>query len=125
MSGPRAADPGRTIVLLGPQGDRPTLVEHLSAHAVEGRVATVTAGWQEREDDVQALQTHLDGRSDNLRLYARAEDVFREDPQFVGVHKERQQKLRRLRQMYDLRLGHAMDAALALAHRPGDDDILE
>ena len=122
---PRSADPARTVALLGPQGDRPTLAEHLAALGIEGPIATVTAGWQEREDEVQALQTHLDGRSVNLRLYARTEEILREDPELMALHRERQSKLQRLRQLYGVRLDHAMEAALSLVQRPGDDPILE
>ncbi len=122
---PRAADPSRTLLLLGPQEPVPTLAEHLEACGIDGPVATVTAGWQEREDEIQALQTHLDGRSVNLRLYARTEEIFREDPDLEAVHRERQTELKRLRQLYDLRLEHGMEAALSLALRPGNDSILE
>jgi hypothetical protein len=122
---PAVVGPSRLVLLLGPQGSRPTLASHLAAHGLEGRVATVTAGWQEREDEVQALQTHLDGRSINLRLHARAEELFREDPDLAAAHRERQEKLRRLRTLYDVRLAHGMEAALELARRPGDDPVLE
>ena len=123
-AGPRTADPERTVILLGPQERRETLIEHLRANGIDGRIATVTAGWQEREDEVQDLQTHLDGRSVNLRLYARCEQIFRENPDLAAAHRERQSRLRLLRRLYAIRLDSVMEAALILAQQEGDDPIL-
>ena len=122
---PAAADPGRTVILLGPQGHRSTVADHLAAQGIHGRVATVTAGWQEREDEIHDLQTHLDGRSVSLRLHARADEIFRADPGLAELHHERQDRLRLLRRLYAIRLDHVMEAALTLARREGNEPILE
>lgn len=122
---PEPADPGRTVILLGPQGHHSTVADHLAAHGLHGRIATVTAGWQEREDEIHDLQNHLDGRSVNLRLHARADEIFRADPGFAELHHERQVRLRLLRRLYAIRLDHAMEAALTLARRAGSEPVLE
>jgi peptidase E len=122
---PRAAEPARTVILLGPQGHRSTLAEHLASHNIDGRIATVTAGWQEREDEIHDLQTHLDGRSVNLRLHARADAIFTADPGLAALHRERQNRLQLLRRLYAIRLDFGMEAALTLARREGNAPILE
>src|SRR5437868_361239 len=47
------------VVLLGPQRLKPTLVEAFQATGVTGPVAAVTAGWEEREDEIEELSEHL------------------------------------------------------------------
>ena len=42
---PTVAQADRTVILLGPQGYHSTVAEHLSALGIEGRIATITAGW--------------------------------------------------------------------------------
>ena len=49
------AHPNRTVILLGPQRLTPTLVNAVRGAGVEGDVAVVTAGWQEREEEVDEL----------------------------------------------------------------------
>ena len=122
---PAAADAGRTVILLGPQGHRATVAEHLATQGIDGRIATVTAGWQEREDEVQELQALLDGRSVNLRLYARSEQIFQADQALAELHRERQNRLRLLRRLYAVRLDHVLEAALTLARWEGNEPVLE
>lgn len=122
---PAVADPRGTVILLGPQGKRETLASVMAAHGIDGRLATVTAGWQEREDEIQALQAHLDGRSDSLRLHQRADEVFREDPELEAAHRERQSLLRDLQRFYNVRITHAMAAVAELGRRPAKSVLLE
>src|SRR2546422_11421548 len=106
-----------TITLLGPQRLRPTLADALRGRAPEGPIATITAGWQEREGDDQELDQHLEGRTGNLALYRRAEAVFQRDPELARAHRERQERLRRAHEPYALRLAGAMDCAYAVLPR--------
>jgi hypothetical protein len=53
------SQPPRAIVLLGAQRFDPTLGALVAEHGVDGPVATITAGWQERESDDQELHEHL------------------------------------------------------------------
>jgi hypothetical protein len=85
---------------------------------VDGPVAAVTAGWKEREEEVDELREHLGQQVINLRLYRRAEEVFAEDPELFRAHRRRQDRLRRLQELYRLRLGHALEAARRLVAAP-------
>ncbi len=114
----------RTVTLLGPQRLTPTLVHAVRGGGVEGEVAVVTAGWQEREAEVDELREHLGGGVVNLRLYARAEEVFRRDRTLARAHRQRQERLRRMQELYRLRLAHAMEAARQLLTRRGDPEVV-
>lgn len=115
----------RAIVLLGAQRFDPTLGEAVTELGVEGKIAAITAGWQEREEEDDDLRQHLGGRTINLRLHARAEEVFRKDPDFHEAHRERQAILRHRQDFYRIRLEHALDAQYVIDNRAAPDDILE
>lgn len=102
--------PSATAVLLGAQRFQPTLSAAVKEAGVQGRIAVVTAGWQEREDEDEELSKDLDGNTVNLMLYRRGEQLFRQDPEFAQAHKERQNHLRALQDVYRLRLDHALEA---------------
>ena len=106
-----------TVVLLGPQRFTPTLGAAVARVGVEGRLASVTAGWQEREDEDLELHEHLGERTVNLMLYARGEDVFERDPELFRAHRERQGRLRELQELYRARLAHASAAWRELYER--------
>lgn len=112
------------MVLLGPQRFEPTLGATLRALGIEGKLATVTAGWQEREEEDADLHEHLQGASVNLRLYARAEEVWKADPELHAEHKKRQEFLRHKQDFYRIRLEHELDAAHVIAQRKAPAEIL-
>jgi hypothetical protein len=116
--------PNRTVTLLGPQRLTPTLANAVRAVGVDGDVAVVTAGWQEREEEVDELRDHLGGRVVNLRLYHRAEEVFRRDRALARAHRLRQERLQRMQELYRVRLAHAMDAAREMLTRRGDPEVV-
>lgn len=128
LEAPAAGEPAaagrRKVLLLGPQRREPNLGAELSRHGIDGGIAVVTSGWQEREDEVQELSEHLGGRTTPLRLHARALDAFDADPELAERHRERQELLRRMQRLYDVRLSCAMAAVAELESRPGDDDAL-
>ena len=111
------------ICLLGPQRLRPTVAEAAAVLdvAASGPIATITAGWQEREPEDGELDEHLGGRTLNLSLWARAESVFARDAELAGALRERLVTLRELQALYRVRLAHAMAACLELLGLPGDD----
>jgi hypothetical protein len=115
----------KAVVLLGAQRFDPSLRDAVDELGIKGKVATITAGWQEREDDDDDLTEHLDGRDVNLLLHARAEQVFREDEAFLAAHRERQALLRLRQDFYRVRLEHALDAAYVIQKRAAPDDILD
>jgi hypothetical protein len=114
-----------TVALLGPQRFTPTLGRAVAEVGVAGRLASITAGWQEREAEDLELHEHLGGRTINLQLYARAEDVFAVDPELFRAHRERQERLRAQQDLYRRRLGPMRDAALRLLEADGDETLLE
>ena len=99
-------------VLLGPQQLRSSLGAAVKVLGREGPVALVTAGWQEREDQHEELAAQLGRPVVNLRLYERAEKVFREDEDLFQAHRARQDQLRQIQEFYRLRLERHFDAAL-------------
>ena len=115
----------RSVWLLGPQYQKPFLSSVFPSFGVpEGPIAAVTAGWQEREGEDAELNKHLSGRAVDLRLYLRAERVFRSDPEFAGAHREVQRRLRELTRIYDARLSFLRETALWLFAEEGDEDLL-
>lgn len=117
-----------TIVLLGPQRRRRTLGAVLRELGLSGPVATVTAGWQQREAEVDELAEHLDAagcEAVNLRLHERAERVFAEDPELAAAHRARQDRLRALQRAYRRHLRHSLAAARELLAAQGDERALE
>ena len=114
------------LTLLGPQRLAPTLGATLASLAVPpgAPVATVTAGWQEREPDDAELDAHLGGRMVNLGLYGRVGLVFERDRELETAFHARQATLRRLQALYRVRLDAALSACYALIAMPGDDPPL-
>ncbi|MCX4248038.1 Type 1 glutamine amidotransferase-like domain-containing protein [Paraliomyxa miuraensis] len=112
-------------VLLGPQRLAPTIDQELSRWGIPGQLATITAGWQEREAEDDELQEFLGHRCVNLRLHARSDDVFGRDPELFQAHRAKQDTLRHLQDLYRGRLAHALDAARELAQAPAPSDLVE
>jgi hypothetical protein len=115
----------RALAFLGPQRFTPTLGQAVAALGIAGDLATVTAGWQEREREVEELHEHLGGRAVNLELHRRGEAVFADDPEFAAAHHRRQELFREMQDIYSLRLDAALGACAALAARPGHARLLE
>jgi len=120
----------RSVVLLGPGDD----VARIGAHAgrvlaelgllPDSHVALVTAGWQEREGDDDALQAALGVRCTNLRLHARSEKIFIKDHALSTAYKARQERLRHMQVFYRTRLESADDAARHIALRHVDPGLI-
>ncbi|MFL6139407.1 MAG: hypothetical protein ACJ74O_16610 [Frankiaceae bacterium] len=107
------------VTLLGPQR-RPTLDRVLSSFDLVGRpIATVTAGWQERESDDAELAALVGGRGVNLGLHGRWMDVLERDREYARAELEHRAVLAELQQLYLLRLDHALRATDAIARRTG------
>ena len=105
-----------TVVLLGPQR-RPSLDKLVSSLGLGGPFATVTAGWQEREKDDSELDRHLGGRSRNLHLWHRMQQVFGSDPEYAAAHRARRSQLLELQENYQLGLSHIVQFLDELRHR--------
>ena len=99
------------LLILGPQARAPNLSPCLAAAGMTGPIASVTAGWQEREAELAALEEHVGAAVQDLRLHARAEDVFTRDREYHDAYRERQAALREAQDLYRLQLEHARAAA--------------
>jgi hypothetical protein len=113
------------IVLLGPQRHEPTVPKVVRELGLEPPYAVVTAGWQEREGETAELREDVGGPVAELWLYRRAHELFESDPDLRREHRRRQDVLRRLQEIYRLRLGHALEAARQLFALSGEHDVLE
>ena len=115
------------IILLGPQR-RPTLdgvVRSLALGSdLSGPVATVTAGWQEREPDDAELAALLGGRAVNLGLYRRWLDVQDRDPEYFAGARRLADTVAELQDLYLLRLDYALRAVYAVQRRSASGDAV-
>ncbi|WP_347353161.1 Type 1 glutamine amidotransferase-like domain-containing protein [Intrasporangium sp.] len=106
-----------TTILLGPQRFTVTVTSAVRSLGVEGPIAMINAGWEEREDDDAELLGLLDGRGRNLRLYHRLIDVMTKDAAFSKAALAFRDRQEELRKFYGVRLQAAVDAAHAVLHR--------
>jgi hypothetical protein len=112
------------ILVLGPQFRSPNIRDALARSGLSGPIVTITAGWQEREGELAALEGHLDQPVRDLRLYERAEAVFNQDAELHETHRLRQADLRRLQEIYRIRLAHAKTAARELFATSDDSELM-
>jgi hypothetical protein len=110
------------VTLLGPQR-YPTVGQVAAARGFDGPVATITAGWQEREAADGELSELLGGRDVNLLLYRRWLDVQERDPGFAAGERRTQGVLDELQDIYLLRLDHALQAVYSVQRRSGSDRL--
>lgn len=113
-----------SVALLGPQREQATAGRILAELGVRGRIALVTAGWQEREAEDQALVAALGLPATNLALHARSQQVFTADPTLRAAYQERQERLRHLQDLYRIRLDYDDDAARAISVRHVEPELL-
>ena len=116
------------IVLLGPQRMERTVDSVLRSLELEpGPVCAITAGWQEREGEVDELSEHVHRDVIDLRLYRRAERVFHDSAfdQLRRQHRERQRQLRELQRLYRIRLYYALESLRHLARLQGESRMLQ
>ena len=104
------------MVLLGPQR-RPSVQHVVRALRPGTPVATVTAGWRERETDDAELRGLLGGRTVNLTLHTRWLDVHEHDREYAHAEREHEAALDELRRLYLTQLDHALRAAYGVAQR--------
>ena len=114
-----------TLTLLGPQRMRPTLAATLDRLSVTGQVAVVTAGWQEREGEIDEMREHMDRPVVDLRLHRRLDQVFAEDPALFHGHRARQDRLQEMHRLYRYRLDFMLQPARELLRREGPSELLE
>jgi hypothetical protein len=113
------------LTLLGPQRRRPIVAAALDRLGIDGPVAAVTAGWQEREGENDELAAHLGRPVTDLLLHRRGDEVFAADPALFEAHRERQNRLREMQRLYRYRLDFAIEPARELLRRSDDSGWLE
>ncbi|MBF4768503.1 Type 1 glutamine amidotransferase-like domain-containing protein [Nocardioides agariphilus] len=111
--------------LLGPQRFLTTAGTVVRSVAPEGPVATVTAGWQDRETADEELHEVMDGRSRNLQLYRRLTEVIETDDHFAREALAHRDAMDELAGIYSVRLQRALESAYVVARRPTREDIAE
>lgn len=113
------------VCLLGPQRLRPSLETAIRDLRWTGPYAVITAGWEERESEVEELELHVPDRARNLFLFARAEEVIRADRDLFRAQQRYRDRRRELRELYRIRLSHGLDAVRELHRRRGDRTLLQ
>jgi hypothetical protein len=108
-------------VLLGPQR-RPTVGTVVRSLRLDGPIATITAGWQEREPD-EEMGRQLASRDVNLSLYRRWLDVQERDPGFAAGERRLNGVLEEVQDIYLLRLDYALQAVYAVQRGSGKDPL--
>lgn len=103
-----------TVTLLGPQTQDPNLRAALQTLELQGPFVSISAGWQEREGEIEELGAHVGGEVEDLRLYAATEEIFAADRDLRLAHRQRQARLQDMQELYALQLRHVKDAAREL-----------
>ena len=109
---------GMKTVLLGPQRFRTTVGAVMRKVAPGGAVATVTAGWRDRESDTDELDATLDGRGQHLYLYGRLADVLDSDRRFAAAALAHRDAVDELAGIYSLRLQRGSIASIPCSGAP-------
>lgn len=100
-----------TVTLLGPQFRDPNLQEVLRILGLSGPFVSISAGWQEREGEIDELRSHVGAEVQDLLLYGVTEEVFAADRELRVAHRQRQAQLQEMQELYALQLNHAKNAA--------------
>jgi hypothetical protein len=117
-----AARPRR--IVLGPQNPVANLPDAVESLALgNGRVAIISAGWQEGEGDVAVVSEAIGRSLFDLRLYRRAETVFGRDPALHECYRDRQSRLQAQQRLYRLRLKQLSLAARQIRSIEAGGDI--
>ena len=106
-----------TTILLGPQRFTTTVGATVRSLGLDGPIAMINSGWEERESEDAELAGHLEGRGVNLQLHHRMMDVLDKDEHFAAAARLFRDRQDELRAFYGIRLQAAIDAVQAVAHR--------
>jgi hypothetical protein len=110
---------------LGPQYRTPNLRACLDAMGVTGPLVAITAGWQEREGEIDELRAHVGVPVTDLGLYLRTEHVYAEDPALARAYRERQDVLQEMQDHYRTRLVALKGVIEELGALDGDTPALK
>lgn len=110
------------VTLLGPQR-HPIVKEIIKPYNFRNPLAIITAGWQEREKEVEELDTHIDHANVHLELHRRSEEVFDSEPEYYQAYRERQNCLRRAQKLYRIQLGGLLERSRQLIRLTENDEM--
>jgi hypothetical protein len=117
--------PTAPTALLGPQRFSTTAGQVARSLAPEGRIATITAGWRERESEDAELHEVLEERTYNLRLYTRLLDVIDKDLPFARAARSYNEAVDELAAVYSIRIQRTLDTVYALERRHVREEIAD
>jgi hypothetical protein len=114
------------VILLGPQRHVRLVADAVASVAGDDRapVALVSAGWEEREAEDQEFREHVQRPVVNLAVWARVERIFEHDRELLAALRERHDTLRRVQELYRLRLLGAIEPVRELLRRHGKEPWL-
>lgn len=112
-----------SAILLGPQRHARIVKPALDTlvPADDRPIALVSAGWEEREGEDHEFREHVLRPVQNLEVWARVERIFERDRELLAAMRQRHDTLRRVQELYRLRLLGAMEPTRELLRRPGSD----
>ncbi len=111
-------------ICLGPQMHRPILQGVMDELNLDGQVALITAGWQERELEDDEARQALRLPVLNLKLHARSDRVFSAHQDLFEAHRRKQDACKRLQGIYRQRLKAELKLARRFWHKALSDDLL-
>ena len=85
--------------------------------SIQGPIAVINAGWQERESDDAELLGLLNGRGINLHLHGRWMSVLHDDSEYARAEREHRIVLGEMQQLYRIQLRHALASAYEIAQQ--------
>jgi hypothetical protein len=103
-----------SVTVLGPQRHDPIIKDALETYGIEGQLAVITGGWEEREGEVDDLEQHLGRPTLNLRLHSRFQDVLSREKTFSQALLDRNDRLRVAQTLYRRRLHGALESVRTL-----------
>lgn len=119
------------VVLLGPQRPHANLraaLDALDARRASpvraGPIVCITAGWRQDEADDETLRRDIHPDAVSLPLYAAFERISRTAPDLAAAYKERQNRVRKIKSLYRVRLHPTITAARRLIARSHEDPEL-
>lgn len=116
---------GLHCIVLGPQSPQPNLGDALSlAELPDGPLAVISAGWQEAEGELDAMEEIVQRPLMDLGLYRRVEEAEANDPALAQAVRNRQDRLQEQQRLYRLRLKQLSIAARQVLDTEGDADML-
>lgn len=112
-------------VLLGPQNPVRNFGRAIDESGIpEGRIAVISAAWQEAENDIDEMRSIVRRPLVDLELYRRAGEVFDADEQLAADYRQRQDRLKEQQRLYRSRLRPLAVAARRMLRYEGDREIV-